>query len=66
MWMLSLQGNGMWKIHKIHCVLSQEQDMMIANCPVHYVSKLETEVAVSTMEAEYFALSTAMRDLIPL
>ena len=40
--------------------------LMVANCPVHWVSKLQTEIAVSTMEAEYIALSLAMRDLIPL
>jgi hypothetical protein len=27
---------------------------------------MQTEIAVSTMEAEYIALSQAMRDLIPL
>ena len=40
--------------------------LMVGNCPVHWVSKLQTEIAVSTMEAEYIALSFAMRDLIPL
>jgi hypothetical protein len=40
--------------------------LMLANCPLVWVSKLQTEVAVSTMEAEYVALSQAMRDLIPL
>ena len=40
--------------------------LMVADCPVHWVSKLQTEIAVSTMEAEYIALSLAMRDLIPL
>ena len=29
-------------------------------------SKVQTEIALSTMEAEYIALSTALRDLIPL
>ena len=33
-------------------------------CPLG--SKLQNEVAVSMMEAEYIALSTAMQDLIPL
>ena len=29
-------------------------------------SKLQTEIALSTCEAEYIALSTAMREVIPL
>jgi hypothetical protein len=37
----------------------------IAKCPVMWVSRLQTETAMSTMHAEYIALATAMRDLIP-
>ena len=37
----------------------------ISNCPVIWTSKLQTTIALSTMEAEYNALSTAMRDVIP-
>jgi hypothetical protein len=37
----------------------------LAKCPVTWVSKLQTETAMSTMHAEYIALSAAMRDLIP-
>ena len=37
----------------------------ISNCPVIWTSKLQTSIALSTMESEYNALSTAMRDLIP-
>ena len=37
-----------------------------ANCPVLWVSKLQTEITLSTTEAEYIALSQAMRDLIPM
>jgi hypothetical protein len=37
-----------------------------ATCPVLWVSKLQTEIALSTTEAEYIALSQAMRDLIPM
>ena len=36
-----------------------------ANCPVLWCSKLQTEIALSTTEAEYIALFTAMRDVIP-
>ena len=35
--------------------------LMVGNCPVHWVSELQSEVDVSTMEAEYIALSTAMQ-----
>ena len=37
---------------------------MVGNCPVQWVSKFQTEIAISTMEAEYTVLSTAMHDLI--
>ena len=39
--------------------------IMYASCPILWVSKLQTEIALSTTEAEYIALSQAMRDLIP-
>jgi hypothetical protein len=35
------------------------------NCPVIWVSKLQSEISLSTVEAEYIALSQSMRDLIP-
>jgi len=38
----------------------------VAGCPLMWVSKLQTEVSVSTMMAEYVALSQAMRDMLPL
>ena len=38
----------------------------IANCPVLWVSKLQSSVATSTMESEYTALSMALRAFIPL
>jgi hypothetical protein len=37
-----------------------------AGCPIHWVSKLQTEIALSTTEAEYIALSQSMRDVIPM
>ena len=40
--------------------------IMYAGCPVHWLSKLQSEVALSTTESEYIALSQAMRDVIPL
>ena len=37
-----------------------------AGCPIIWASKLQSQVALSTTEAEYIALSTALRDVIPL
>jgi len=33
--------------------------------PIYWKSKLQTEIALSTCEAEYIALSMSMRELIP-
>ena len=38
----------------------------LASCPVLWSSKLQSEVALSTTEAEYIALSQSTRDLLPL
>jgi hypothetical protein len=40
--------------------------IFIADCPVLWVSRLQTDIATSTMEAEYSALSTAMIDVLPI
>jgi Reverse transcriptase (RNA-dependent DNA polymerase) len=37
----------------------------LSNCPVIWGSKLQGSIALSTMEAEYLALSSTMRELIP-
>jgi len=37
-----------------------------ANCPVIWCSKLQTEIALSTAEAEYIALSHSLREAIPI
>jgi hypothetical protein len=34
--------------------------------PLMWVSKMQTQVALSTMEEEHIALSQSMRDLIPI
>jgi Reverse transcriptase (RNA-dependent DNA polymerase) len=38
----------------------------LGSCPVLWVSKLQTEIALSTVEAEYIALSQSIRDLLPM
>ena len=40
--------------------------IMYRDTPLLWVSKLQTQIALSTMEAEYIALSQSMRDLIPI
>jgi hypothetical protein len=37
-----------------------------ASCPVLWCSKLQSEIALRTTEAEYIALSQSARDLIPM
>jgi hypothetical protein len=39
--------------------------LIFAGCPLMWASKLQTEIALSTTEAEYIALSQSMRDLLP-
>ncbi len=34
--------------------------------PIYWKSKLQTEIVLSTAEAEYIALSSALREVIPL
>jgi hypothetical protein len=49
------------------CVKSRTGYVMtLGGCPIQWNSKLQTEIALSTTEAEYIALSQAMRELIPL
>ncbi len=37
-----------------------------AGCPMHWASKMQTEIALSSAEAEYIALSQSMREVIPI
>ena len=39
--------------------------ILLANCPLLWVSKLQTEIALSTLESEFIALSSSFRSLIP-
>ena len=38
----------------------------VAGCPVSWTSRLQQDVALSTMEAEYNSLSMAMKDVLPM
>jgi hypothetical protein len=49
------------------CVLSRTGFIILYhNCPIHWGSKLQSEIALSTTKAEYIALSMAARELIPI
>ena len=37
-----------------------------SNCPLLWVSKLQTDIALSTLHSEYEALSHSVRALLPL
>jgi hypothetical protein len=48
------------------CVKSRTGNVIfIADYPVLWVSRLQQDIATSTMEAEYSSLSTAMMDVLP-
>ncbi len=48
------------------CVRSRTGYVLtLGGCPISWSSKLQTEIALSTTEAEFIALSQAMRELIP-
>jgi hypothetical protein len=50
-----------------HCVRSRTGYVIcLSTCPVLWKSKLQTKIALSTMEAEYVALSQSCKDLFPL
>ena len=50
-----------------HCARSRTgYVILLAGCPVVWKSSLQTEIALSTMEAEYVALSTACKELFPV
>ena len=40
--------------------------IMYANCPIFWRSSLQTKIALSTAVAEYIALSSALRQVLPL
>jgi hypothetical protein len=61
---------GLWNYEEDQdpvCVKSRTGYVLtLAGCPLVWGSKLQTEIALSTLESEYIALSTAIRELIPL
>jgi hypothetical protein len=49
------------------CVRSRTGYVMtMGGCPIHWTSKLQTEIALSTNEAEFIALAQALREFIPM
>ena len=40
--------------------------LLYAGCPIVWASKLQTKIALSSTEAEYIAISSATREVIPL
>jgi hypothetical protein len=40
--------------------------IMYCSCPVHWVSKLQSKIALNTTEAEYIALSMCLHNLLPM
>ena len=49
------------------CVKSRTGHVVtLGDCPIHFSSKLQTKIALSTLEAEYIALSQGMREFVAL
>ena len=61
---------GLWNVEDSDdpvCVRSRTGYVItLGGVPLTWSSKLQTEIATSTMHAEYIALSTSMRELIPV
>ena len=59
---------GLWKSEDDQdplCVKSRTGVLItFMDCPLQWLSKLQSQIALSTMEAEYIALSQAMREVI--
>jgi hypothetical protein len=43
-----------------------EYIISFAGCPITWASKLQTQIALSTTEAAYIALSQSLREVIPM
>jgi hypothetical protein len=61
---------GLWAIENKEDPISVRSRtgfvILLGDTPVTWSSKLQTEIATLTMHAEYIALSTGMRDLLPI
>ena len=61
---------GLWNVeNKLDPVSVKSRTgyiVTLGNVPITWCSKLQTEIATSTMHAEYIALSTGMRELLPV
>ena len=59
---------GLWNVEDEQNPLSVKSRtgflITFMGCPLHWVSKLQSQIALSTMESEYIALSQAMREII--
>eukprot|EP00957_Ditylum_brightwellii_P138191 10534585-Ditylum_brightwellii.AAC.1 len=64
----SFAGNWQqaWSEESSSVLLRTKFVIKYANCPIMWPSKLQTEIELSTTEAEYIAMSHAMREAIPL
>jgi hypothetical protein len=62
---------GLWDKEKAqdHPITSKSRTGYVvtyADCPIIWASQLQSEIALSTTEAEYLALSTSLRNTIPI
>jgi hypothetical protein len=62
---------GLWNMElaKEHPVTAKSRTGYVVtygSCPIIWASQLQSEIALSTTEAEYLAMSTALRNTIPL
>jgi hypothetical protein len=61
---------GIWHLdyaELCECALSRTGFIITyCGCPIHWASKLQNEIALSTTESESIALSMATRELLPL
>ena len=61
---------GSWSSHSSHDPLSVHSRtgfcIFYAGCPILWKSKIQSIIALSTTEAEYVALSSALREVIPI
>jgi hypothetical protein len=63
--------SGNWNRHLAPCDPSTAKSrsgwiVFYAGCPVIWASKLQTQVALFTTEAEYIAMSQSLRDILPI